>query len=164
VVLAFPSKIAWKNPHMKKCMVSFSGSTQSKDEELQSMAPCVPPSKPIFFMKLWDLNMSSILPLHSWINSSINLSSSLAWIIGILLGGWQYMKSQVTLNSLNQKFLSKFWKLLYSTWCSPSSIFCLKVCTLYGGINYVTHSPHSKSKCKTRRTDCITNHVRFWYC
>jgi hypothetical protein len=44
--------------------------------------------------------------------------------------------------------LAKFLKL-YTTWFFSSSISCLKVCILYGSIDYVTHSPRSKSKCKT---------------
>jgi hypothetical protein len=44
--------------------------------------------------------------------------------------------------------LAKFWKL-YTTWIFSSSTSCLIVCTLYGSINYVTHFPRSKSKCKT---------------
>jgi hypothetical protein len=57
------------------------------------------------------------------------------------------VKYQITLlTPFNQKCLVKFWKLHTTSFFS--SISCLKVCTVHGSKNYVTHSPHSKSKAK----------------
>jgi hypothetical protein len=113
-----------------------------KQQQHQSLVPCMR-STPTVSWSFWDLKVRSIPPLHGWLDSRIT-SPSLPWVISTLLGGWQYVKSQITLlTPFNQKCLAKFWKL-HTTWFFFQHFLCEGMYST-GSKNYVTHS---KSKAK----------------